>query len=382
MQPASPVALRRKCPTCGDTTWPWPWPRRLGGWAAHHRWRDRICGQSRAAYSCGMQHPNTFSIHQDVLANPDLPFARLFKRAGVEPSNRWITSDFFRIWEAAEQEFDDRSAGLSFGAKGMTSGYGIASIVALHAPDFRAALSTLARYKRLTCPELIEVETQHNETTVRYRWLQAPSQAPRLLVDMTMASLRELARVGTGSKISPTRLELSRPPMDHELLRGHFGCPVVFGAMSDAMVFERTALDVAFVTADGDAFARILKGLDHELAEGAAYPAQIAELRVAIARQLSEGRQPSIAAVAGRLNVSKRTLQRRLDACKTSFQQQLAEVRRTIAGRLLANTQFDTVAIALLLGFVEPNSFARAFRTWEKETPLRWRQRKVRARQF
>lgn len=329
-----------------------------------------------------MRHPSTFSIPQAVLANPDLPFARLFERAGVKPSNNWVTSDFFRIWEAAEQEFNDRAAGLRFGANGITSGYGIASIVALHAPDFRAALSALARYKRLTCPELIEVEVQGNEATVRYRWLQAASQAPRLLVDMTMASLRELARTGSGAKISPVRLELCRPPKDQKLLRGHFGCPIVFGAMSDAMVFGRAALDAPFVTADGDAFTRILNDLDQQLAQGAGYPAQIAEVRTAIARQLREGRQPSIAAVAERFNVSKRTLQRRLDGYETSFQQQLAEVRRTIAARLLANTQFDPVAIAMLLGFAEPNSFTRAFRAWEQETPLRWRQQQTHARQL
>jgi AraC-like DNA-binding protein len=323
-----------------------------------------------------MRHPSTFSIPEAVLANPDLPFARLFERAGVRPSNGWVTRDFFRIWEAAEQEFEDRAAGLRFGEGGITSGYGVASIVALHAPDFRAALGALARYKRLTCPELIEIEVQDKEATVRYRWLQATRQPPRLLVDMTMASLAALAKAGTGAKVSPVRLELSRPPMDQKLLRGHFECPVVFGAMSDAMVFERAALDVPFVTANAGAFTRILKDLDRQLAQGAGYPARIAEVRVAIARQLSEGRQPSIAAVAGRLNTSKRTLQRQLDACRTSFQRQLAEVRRTIAGRLLANTQFDTVAIAMLLGFVEPNSFARAFRAWEQQTPLRWRQQK------
>jgi len=33
--------------------------------------------------------------------------------------------------------------------------------------------------------------------------------------------------------------------------------------------------------------------------------------------------------------------------------------RRTTASRLLANTELVTVAIAMLLGFMEPNSFAR-----------------------
>jgi transcriptional regulator GlxA family with amidase domain len=52
-------------------------------------------------------------------------------------------------------------------------------------------------------------------------------------------------------------------------------------------------------------------------------------------------------------------------------------VRRTTASRLLANTELDTVAIAMMIGFVEPNSFARAFRAWERTTPLRWRERQT-----
>lgn len=327
-----------------------------------------------------MEGPSTFSIHQDILTDPGLPFARLLARAGVEPSNRWTTEEFFRIWEAADREFDDRSIGLSFGASGISSGYGIAALVALHAPDFGGAIAALSRYKRLTCPELVELEVTEREAIVRYRWLQATNEVPRLLVDMTMAALFELAKVGTGAKVKPIRLELSRPSGDRGILQNHFGCPVSFAAMFDAMVFERSALDAAFVNADGGAFARLARNLDAEIARGMGYPAPIAELRVTIARQLSEGRQANVAAVAARLNVSKRTLQRRLDGHATSFQQQLADVRRTIARRLLANTKFDTVAIAMALGYVEPNSFTRAFRSWEEQAPAHWRQQSENAR--
>jgi AraC-like DNA-binding protein len=325
-----------------------------------------------------MTYPDTFSISPRVLARLGLPIERLRARSGVAPSNALATSDFFRLWAAADEELGDRSAGLRFGAEGIARGYGVASIVALHAPDFRHALAALSRYKRLTCPELVEVKIEGNEATVCYRWLQATSAVPRLLVDTTMASLRELARRGTAGLVAPIRLELARRPMDRALLQLHFGCPIVFAAAHDAMVFDRAALEVPFVTADGGAFAHVLEGLEERIAKGEGFSALVGEVRVAVARQLSEGRRPSIAAVARRLKVSSRTLQRRLDESKTSFQQQLAGVRRTTASRLLANTEFDTVAIAMLLGFVEPNSFARAFRAWERTTPLRWRERQIR----
>jgi AraC-like DNA-binding protein len=332
----------------------------------------------RPTYTLVMTGPGTFSVSPRVLEKLGLPIERLCERAGVAPSNAWVTSDFFRIWAVADEELGDRSAGVRFGAEGIARGYGVASIVALHAPDFRHALSALSRYKRLTCPELVEVDIEGDEATVRYRWLQATGEVPRLLVDTTMASLRELARQGTAGQVTPIRLELARRPMDRVLLRRHFECPIVFGAAHDAMVFDRVALDVPFVTADGGAFAHVLEGLEKRIAQGEGFSALVGEVRVAIARQLSEGRRPSIAAVARRLRVSSRTLQRRLDECKTSFQQQLAGVRRTTASRLLANTELDTVAIAMLLGFVEPNSFVRAFRAWERTTPLRWRERQTR----
>lgn len=323
----------------------------------------------------GNRRIGTFSIPPRAIAGFGLSIERLCERAGVAPSNHLDTGEFFRLWQAVEAELDDRSAGLRFGAEGIARGYGIPSIVALHAPDFRQALAALARYKRLTCPELVEVETRGDEAIVRYRWLQATGEVPRLLVDTTLASLKEMAHRGSAGRVAPIRLELTRRPADHALLRGHFGCPIVFSAASDAMVFERAALDVPFATAGGGAFAQVAEGLEQRLAEGEGFPALIAEVRVAIARQLSEGRPSDIAAVSGRLLTSRRTLQRRLSAQGTTFQQQLDRVRRTTASRLLSTTELDAVAIAMLLGFAEPNSFARAFRNWEQTTPVRWRER-------
>lgn len=325
-----------------------------------------------------MSAPSTFSIPRRAFAEAGLSLERLCERAGLSPSNAWTTSDFFRLWAAADETLGNRSAGLRFGAEGIARGHGVASIVALHAPDFRQALAALSRYKRLTCPELVEIEVEGDEATVRYRWLEATSEVPRLLVDTTMASLNELARQGTGGQVRPIRLELARRATDRALLRRHFDCDIVFEASHDAMVFDRAALDVPFVTMDGGAFARVVEGLERRLVEGEGHSGLIGELRVAIARQLGEGRRPSVAALARRLKVSTRTLQRRLSECNTSFQQQLDGVRRTTANRLLANTELDAIAIAMLLGFEEPNSFSRAFRAWEQTTPARWRERQTR----
>jgi AraC-like DNA-binding protein len=72
--------------------------------------------------------------------------------------------------------------------------------------------------------------------------------------------------------------------------------------------------------------------------------------------------------------MSPRTLQRRLEAAGTTYQELLDEVRRQSARRLLANTNLDAGEVAFLLGFEELNSFTRAFHAWEGTTPTRWRE--------
>ncbi|MDR5770015.1 AraC family transcriptional regulator ligand-binding domain-containing protein [Caballeronia sp. LZ028] len=190
-----------------------------------------------------MASPETFSISPRTLALLDLSLEELCARAGVAVSDAWATSDFFRLWSAADDALSDRSAGLRFGAEGVARGYAVAAIVALHAPDLRHALSALARYKRRTCPELVEIEVEDDEVSVRYRWLLTTGDVPRLLVDTTMASLCAMARRGTAGRVSPIRLELARLPADEALLNRHFGCQIVFSAQKNAMVFERAALD-------------------------------------------------------------------------------------------------------------------------------------------
>jgi AraC-like DNA-binding protein len=85
------------------------------------------------------------------------------------------------------------------------------------------------------------------------------------------------------------------------------------------------------------------------------------------------GDRPAIAKIAKSLGMSARTMQRRLGALGTTYQDLLDEVRRTSARRLLARTDLGTGEVAFLLGFEEVNSFARAFHSWEGTTPSRWR---------
>jgi AraC-like DNA-binding protein len=147
----------------------------------------------------------------------------------------------------------------------------------------------------------------------------------------------------------------------------------VFGAAADRLVFAERTLAVPFVTSSAGAFAQIVPRLEAELVARRRTRTLVDDARLAIARTISAGMRPSVDEVARRMRISPRTLQRRLGEADTTCQSQLDDVRRVSARRLLSQTELEPTDIAFLLGFAEPNSFARAFRTWERTSPLRWR---------
>ena len=75
------------------------------------------------------------------------------------------------------------------------------------------------------------------------------------------------------------------------------------------------------------------------------------------------------------LKLSRRTLQRRLKAEKTSFQKVLQEVRRELSIRYLRDTRLRGLDIAMLLGYSNISSFTTAFKSWYDMPPAEYRQK-------
>lgn len=91
-----------------------------------------------------------------------------------------------------------------------------------------------------------------------------------------------------------------------------------------------------------------------------------------LGEQLAHG-EPDRAELARKLNLSERTLQRRLAEEGCSYPQLLADTRRQLAEQHLRDGRLPATEIALLLGYSEPSVFFRAFRQWTGLTPGEYR---------
>lgn len=112
--------------------------------------------------------------------------------------------------------------------------------------------------------------------------------------------------------------------------------------------------------------------LDEELKQHTSQESFPERVRVTIQKKLA-GRRPSTRDIARDLHISTRKLQRRLQDAGYSFQQVLEEARHQLARHYLNNSVLELNETAYLLGYVDTNSFVRAFRTWEGVPPAQWR---------
>jgi len=78
---------------------------------------------------------------------------------------------------------------------------------------------------------------------------------------------------------------------------------------------------------------------------------------------------PTIEQVAANLNLSVRTLQRRLTAEGVTYKLLLDELKQQLALDYLKNKELSIREIAYLLDYAEPSSFIRSFKRWTGETP-------------
>ena len=277
----------------------------------------------------------------------------------------------FALWRAVREIADRDSIGLEM-ARNMDLALAPPMILApYHARDWGDAMRRIARYKQMCSPERVRLREEGDTCVVDVEWAR-PHAERAIHTDLIFGSLMELGRRGTGEALAPRRVELERAQGDVAHYEAYFGCPVRFGAKASRLVIERADLQRPFLSYNAELLAILSPALERALADHQASHTISGRVKWLMKRHLATNR-PDMATIAKELALSERTLQRRLADEGTRFQDVLTEARRELAHEYLANGQLDMGDVAFLLGFDDQNSFFRAFRQWEGETPARWR---------
>jgi AraC-like DNA-binding protein len=303
----------------------------------------------------------------------------VLRRAGLpqgyvnQPRVLLNTEELFALWRAVGEVSTNPSIGLLLGTETKTERFHPVGLAALSTENFGLAIDQMARYKQLTCPEEILQEKDNEEWSIQFRWLLADEVEPPVLIECCFAWVLSTARHGTGTRLSPLRVEFVQPRAHVKTIERHFGCLVVGGAPRNAIVFRAADAKRPFVTRNAELLGMLAPQFEEELKRENADENFAERVRIAIQQKLT-GRRPTIEDIADALHISSRTLQRRLQEEGSSFQRVLDDARHQLARHYLNNSVLELNEAAYLLGYEDGNSFVRAFRTWEGIPPARWRE--------
>jgi AraC-like DNA-binding protein len=279
------------------------------------------------------------------------------------------------FWRAVQELSGDPAIGVKIASHMDFAKAPPIVLAPYHARDWRDAMHRIARYKQMCSPERVVIREEAGTCTVQVE-LAHPGSERVAVVDMMFAALVELGRRATGKHLVPRRVELERQKGDTAAHEAYFGSPVRFGAKGNRLVLDCADLDIPFVSYNRELLDMLSPALEKALAEHQKMHSVAERVKWLMKKRLATKR-PDMAAIARELAMSDRTLQRRLAEEGTRFQDVLAHARRELAHQYLVDGQLEMGDVAFLLGFDDQNSFFRAFRQWEGETPARWRDKRI-----
>jgi AraC-like DNA-binding protein len=168
------------------------------------------------------------------------------------------------------------------------------------------------------------------------------------------------------------RVELAYPPqMAEEVYGRYFGVCASFGHRVNRFIGPNERIDQPLSAAGipvADMYRRECERLLRDMNAANGLGGEVRRMILG-----ARGRFPGMDEAARRLNMSERTLRRRLDAECSSYRAIVDDVRSYLAREYLRDTPLTVADVASLLGFDDVANFRRAFRKWNGCSPQEFR---------
>ena len=318
----------------------------------------------------------------DDLRRRRLPIDGLLKQVGLrrtdlaDPEYRLPHVLVLGLIERAASLVGDVSYGLRLGASRDTRDRGLLGFLLLNSPTLMDGMINLQRYSRVVGEgENLEIERIGAHVVLRFREADPALRGLRHNSDFIAASVVRGCRDLTRQAISPIRAEfIGEEPSAKVEYADILGCPIKFGAKWDALVYSEETTRLPAKGAD-DKLLRVLEEACQKIiGPTSKVPDVVRKVRELAVERLPKG-SANIDAIADELNISSKTLERRLAERGQSFSALLDETRCKAAKHYLEETDMRIAQVAYMAGYTEPAALVRAFKRWTGTTPMKFRDR-------
>lgn len=278
------------------------------------------------------------------------------------------------VWDVTLLYTNDPLLGLHLGEEIGPGILGMLGYMMQSSRTLYEALVLLEKFNSLHSTMLkYNLRESDNTLTIHYDpailWQHQYPESLRQSIELAMSGLLTIFRILSGKKIYPEKVELAYPARSVQEYERIFKCVLNFNMKQNAMVFSMDSLRTIVNSYDKSLFAFFNDTLEHKLkalTDSKPFSAQITHMIIADFK----GRLPSIEIAASHLNMTARSLQRRLKQEQTNYRKLTAGFKKELAAAILSKQDFRMGEVANILGYSDSSAFRKALKKWNNTSDV------------
>jgi AraC-like DNA-binding protein len=290
-----------------------------------------------------------------------------------------VSNDTYnKAMEYAVKATKDDSFGLHMGENMNLSAAGLIIQITQTSQTVKQALELCCQYANLGCSvlplQLFEENDCYKLTLNPNKlWQQQSEIAFKHTVDGVIAfTIKEFHSL-SHMQHSPIAIHLTWPkPNNVAEYNRVFGCPVFFNKNEIAILLNKEQVEEKIITADYNLLKVLIAHANQKMAAIANNNSFVAVVKQSMLN-LVKPALPTIEQVAAHLNISARTLQRRLSSENATYKNIIDGLRKDFALSYIKQNSLSITEISYLLNYNDASAFNRSFKRWTGKTPKAYR---------
>ncbi len=317
----------------------------------------------------------TLSIWR-ALENEGYDAVNIFRQAGLDPNAlpqpgaRFEFPAVKRLWTLVLEVTKDPCFGLKVGQQFHPSAAHALGYAWLASDTLLEAFQRLIRYYHVITTDKETIRFDAEGRGYRFLWDDSETYygISDAEYDEGFAAVVTLCRLSAGGHLTPCSLRMRRPPPSCEdAFAAFFRSPIDFEAGENSILFDCEVLEAPLPTGNIQVARECDRVIDRYLAQ-LERDNIAASTKALLVKQLPSG-SATEGGIAKALNLSVRTMQRRLTDEGTTFKQLLDNTRRELALQYIRDQTVSINEMTYLLGYSELANFSRAFKRWTGQSP-------------
>lgn len=290
--------------------------------------------------------------------------------------------EYNRLYRGITWLLQDECFGLHLNGKVPSGTFRMMCLCIIHCKSLEHAINRVDEFTRF-CRNLAGLPML-NHTPIKFNNdgsvinlmpdVNLQNQQSIVAIAASMHMWRKFCAWLIGHSLPLLEVRFTHPAPDKvEVMQQVFNCPLVFNAYENGFCFDKKYLKSPIMHNE-DSLNEFLKQAPYQLSVSHFDESSIQmRIQAIIGNDFSKD-FPTIEQISDQLNMSVRTLRRRLKDEDISYQKFKDQLRTQASKTYLQRPELKINAVAALMGFHEPSDFHKAFKKWTLQTPGEYRQ--------